>query len=199
MKNYSLHAPVWQQWKIAAFEWSSSSISTSLFLPLLRTLDLLLLVIALVKWNRSRGEHTRVSLLSVCFSERQNRKASWLEHIEKGRCIETQWSMSAPYRYLQMSNHSALMNLASDRPLACPPTYNTTHFMGGIMLCRSNSMSNGAWLRQCDCNEGGQLIGLLLTKSVHQSQILMLGQSSYRLRSLPGQRAVRELRNDCFD
>ncbi len=132
MKNYSLHAPVWQQWKIAAFEWSSSSISTSLFLPLLRTLDLLLLVIALVKWNRSRGEHTRVSLLSVCFSERQNRKASWLEHIEKGRCIETQWSMSAPYRYLQMSNHSALMNLASDRPLACPPTYNTTHFMGEL-------------------------------------------------------------------
>lgn len=59
MKNYSLHAPVWQQWKIAAFEWSSSSISTSLFLPLLRTLDLLLLVIALVKWSRSRGEHTR--------------------------------------------------------------------------------------------------------------------------------------------
>ncbi len=95
MKNYSLHAPVWQQWKIAAFEWSSSSISTSLFLPLLRTLDLLLLVIALVKWNRSRGEHTRVSLLSVRFSEMQNRKASWLEHIEKGRCIETQWSMSA--------------------------------------------------------------------------------------------------------
>lgn len=132
MKNYSLHAPVWQQWKIAAFEWSSSSISTSLFLPLLRTLDLLLLVIALVKWNRSRGEHTRVSLLSVRFSERQNRKVSWLEHIEKGRCIETQWSMSAPCRYLQMSNHSALMNLASDRPLACPPTCNTTHFMGEL-------------------------------------------------------------------
>ncbi len=173
MKNYSLHAPVWQQWKIAAFEWSSSSISTSLFLPLLRTLDLLLLVIALVKWNRSRGEHTRVSLLSVRFSEMQNRKASWLEHIEKGRCIETQWSMSADTCKCLITALWWTLPLTGLSP-ALQREHNALH--GGIMLWRSNSMSNGAWLRQCDCN-GVQLMGLLLAKSVRQFQILMPGQS----------------------